>query len=212
MSKKNLTNSTLPTTPKSRPHLPHPRQAGQGSSPIRESGNGAAEATNTRKPGRAGHKRLQCRPQQAKPDDERPLFDERLPGLLLDALRPLGAATASAATGIGYREARQAMTVSEDEKLQLCQALEQVAAKHASFFLEHKSLFEAVVLLSAINAAHLDHVLTIAKQPENSGSGSDSGQPAGHACSRREALVAALLILAPLVIAAVVLIVKGRNN
>ena len=141
-----------------------------------------------------------------------PLFDERLPGLLLDSLAPVEAAIVSAATGIGYREARQAAKIGEDEKLQFSDALAQLAAKHASFVVAHEPLFEFVAVFSAVHAAHVDHLFTIARNSEAPGAEAEPPQPGGQACSKREALVAALVVLAPLVIAAIVLIWKGRNN
>lgn len=147
------------------------------------------------------------KPSQCLPD-ERPMLDERLPGLLLDALTPVAAAIASAATGMDYREARQAMAMGAEEKLQLSQALEQVAAKHATFVLAHGPLVEFAAVFSAVNAAHADHLLSLAKQTE--GLDTETGSP--QACSKREAILVALLVLAPFVIAAIVLIVKGRKQ
>lgn len=144
--------------------------------------------------------------------DARPLLDERLASLLLDSLAPVEAAIVSAATGIGYREARQTVTVGEDEKLQFSHVLAQFAAKHANFVTAHKPLFEFVAVFSAVNAAHLDYVFTMAKHSEGSGVEAEPPRPTAHACSKREALVAALVVLAPLVVAAIVLIVKGRNK
>ena len=144
--------------------------------------------------------------------DARPLLDERLPGLLLDSFAPVEAAIVSAATGIGYGEARQAVTIGEDEKLQFSHALAQLASKHASFVAAHEPLFEFVAVFSAVNAAHVDHAFTLAKNSEGAGVEAEPPQPTDQACSKREALVAALVVLAPLVIAVIALIVKGRNN
>jgi len=141
-----------------------------------------------------------------------PLLDERLPGLVLDSLVPVEAAIVSAATGIGYREARQAVMIGADEKLHLSFALEQFAAKHSSFVRAHEPLFEFVTVFSAVNAAHVDHVFTLAKNSECSDARAETAPPTSDACSKREALVAALVVLAPLVIAVIALIVKGRNN
>lgn len=126
------------------------------------------------------------------------VLDERIPGLLFDSLASVQAAILSATGGVPYRTLRQASVIGEQEKDELTRAAQAVAAKHPAFFLKHKQLFELTAALAAINTAHADRLL--------------SSAPSGdHGCSKGEALFASLFILAPLVIVAIVLIVKRKE-
>jgi hypothetical protein len=132
------------------------------------------------------------------PLGQHPILDERITGVLFDSLASVQAAILSATGGLPYGAVRQAMAIGEQEKVELTRAAQAVAAKHPAFFLKHKQLFEFTAALTAINAAHVDHLLSFALS-------GDRG------CSTREALFAALSILAPLVIVAIVLIVKRKE-
>ena len=126
------------------------------------------------------------------------VLDERIPGLICDSLASVEAAILSATEGLPYGAVRQAMAIGEQERVELTRAAQAVATKHSAFFLKHKQLFEFTAALTAINAAHVDHLLSFA--PPNDGG-----------CTKGEALFASLAILAPLVIVAIVLIVKRKE-
>ncbi len=147
--------------------------------------------------------------QRSGPQPEEPsLLDERVLGLLFDSLTTVQAAVVSATEGMPYRTLRQAMALGEQEKHELTRATQAAVAKHPAFFLKHKNALEFATVFTAINAAHMDHLLSLV------GQGDDSTAPAAaetlgeHVCSPREAVAIALVVLAPLGICALVLLIQ----
>ncbi len=125
-----------------------------------------------------------------------PVLDERLPGLLLDALAPIEAAIASAMTGAPYTIVRGAMDLGEDHRSKLLHAAQAAVAAHSDGFAEHRSAIEFVLGLTAINAGQMDTLLTLL-DAEQVG----AGQPA-KPCSTRDAAVIGLIVLAPVLLLA----------
>lgn len=128
-----------------------------------------------------------------QPADNRAL-DDRLPGLLLDALAPIEAVIGSAVTGLPYSALRTAAAVDEDGRRELLRAAQVAAAAHQDFLAERRSEVEFLVPLMAITAAQVDQLFTLL-DAERTG----SGQPP-QACSPREALLVGLIVLAPVLL------------
>jgi hypothetical protein len=140
--------------------------------------------------------------------EDRPVLDERVPGLLFDSLTTAQAALVSASKEMPYTALRQAMAISEPEKRELTIAAQTAAGKYPDFFSQHKDGIEFGVAFMAINAAKIDQLLSLIDQSDNSPIPADSGPFGEHVCSAREALGIALIILAPLWLLALVLIVE----
>jgi hypothetical protein len=141
------------------------------------------------------------------------ILDERIPGLLFESLASVQAAAVSASQGIPYRALRRAMALESNEKSELTHAAQAVAAKHPAFFSQHKDALEFVAVLMAINAAQMEHLLSLMDQFDGSPAPSAPGPMGNHICSVREALGIALIVLAPLGLLALVLLVQHlRRN
>ena len=140
--------------------------------------------------------------------EERPVLDERVPGLIFDSLATVQAAIVSASKEMPYRALRQAMALGEQEKHELTSAAQAVAAQYPAFFSQHKDGLEFVAGLMAINAAKIDHLLSLIDQSDGSPVRAESGPSGEHVCSARVALGIALIVLAPLGLLAVVLIAE----
>ena len=125
-----------------------------------------------------------------------PQLDDRLPGLLLDALAPIEAAIASAGTGVPYAAMRSAMEVDEIGRRKVLSATKAVIAEHPQFFAEHHSAFEFIVPFMAITAAQVDQLLkhTAAQHAES--------EKASQPCSWREAVIISALVLGPVLLLA----------
>jgi len=131
---------------------------------------------------------------QTAPQHQRPALDERVTGLLLDSLASVQAALASAATGAPYTNMRKAVAFAEDEKREVTSAALAVAAEHPLFFSQHKEVLEFAVVWAAMYAVRVDHLFALSDvQPE-------TGARNERACTGREAVFFALVILAPLLI------------
>lgn len=124
-----------------------------------------------------------------------PFCDERLPGLLLDALAPVQAAMASATTGAPYTAVRAAMDVDNRRRDEFSRAV-QVAAARSDWFAEHRDGIEVIVGIMAISAARVDMLLQFA-DAERAGVGLEP-EP----CSTRDAVVIGLIVLTPVLLAA----------
>jgi hypothetical protein len=134
------------------------------------------------------------------------VLDYRLPGLFLDALAPVEAAIASAATGVPYVAMRSAMCVDQDHRREVLRAAQAVAAKHPDFFAEHGSELEFFVPLMAVSAAQMEHLLMLV-DTEQAG----SERPV-KPCSAAEALVIGFIVLAPLALLTLILVLKWRKK
>jgi hypothetical protein len=137
----------------------------------------------------------------------RPVLDERLPGLLFEALATVQAVFASANTEGPYTEVRQAIALNEEEKCELACAVQAAAAKHSEFFTQHREVIEVATIWTAIHAQKVNAVYATFDAMQ-----AESGQAGGKVCSTREALVDALIILAPLVLLAFVVILQRRSK
>jgi hypothetical protein len=140
--------------------------------------------------------------------EERPSLDGRIPGLLFDSLASVQAAIVSASKGVPYRTFRQAMALDQQEKHELTSAAQAVAVKHPAFFAQHKDALEFATVLTAINAAHMDHLFSLLGQSDDSPAQAEPIPPVEHVCSAREALGMALIVLAPLGLFALVLLIQ----
>ncbi len=167
--------------------------------------------TQSPKSARASGKQYGSKRSHPQPE-ERPILDERVPGLLFDSLASVQAAIVSASKELPYRALRQAMAIGEQEKRELTRAAQAVAAKHAAFLSQHKDALEFVVGLTAINAAQMDQLLLLIDQSDGSPGPAESCPSGEHVCSAREALAIAVIVLAPLALLALILILKGRNK
>ena len=123
----------------------------------------------------------------------RPVLDERLPGLWLDAWTPIVAASASAATGAPYTAMRAAMNSDEDYRDEFARAAQRAAA-HSPWFAMHRDEIELALGLTAITAAHFDTMLTLA-DAECVGAGLEP-----KSCSKHDAWVVGLIVLAPVLL------------
>src|SRR5207253_5888040 len=65
-------------------------------------------------------------------------------------------------------------------------------------FSKHRDALEFVTVLTAINAAQMDHMLSLIDQSDGPPAPAESGPSGEHVCSAREALVIAFIVLAPL--------------
>jgi hypothetical protein len=147
--------------------------------------------------------------QRSHPQPEaRPILDERVLGLLFDSLTSVQAAIVSATEGMPYGGLRQAMALGEQEKRELTRATQAVVAKHPAFFLKHKSALEFATVLTAINAAHMDHLLLLIDQVDGLPAPAAAEMLGQHVCSASEALAIALIVLAPSGIFALVLFIQ----
>ena len=126
----------------------------------------------------------------------RPQFNDRLHGLLLDALAPIEAAIGSAVTGLPYSALRTVTAFDEDGRRELLRAAQAAAAAHPDLLAEHRSAIEFLVSLMAITAAQVDQLFALV-DAERAG----SGHPP-QACLPREALMIGLIVLAPVVLLA----------
>jgi hypothetical protein len=140
--------------------------------------------------------------------EERPILDERVPGLLFDSLATVQAALVSASKEMPYVALRQAMALGEQEKRELTSAAQAVAAKYPTFFSQHKDGLEFVAALMAINAAKIDQLLTLIDQLNGPLLAAEPGPSEGQVCSARAALGIAVIVLAPPWLLAVVLILE----
>jgi hypothetical protein len=131
--------------------------------------------------------------------ERRPLLDDRVPAMLIDAISSVNAAIGSASVRVPYSEARQAMALNEQEKHKLTRAIQGVAEKHPPFFAQNKEAIEFCVAWAAVQAAHIDNFLTLT---DNTNAVQEPG------CSSREALLGVLLVLGPLLIFAGISIVQ----
>ena len=125
--------------------------------------------------------------------EERPVLDERLPGLWLDAFTPIVAVSASAATGAPYTAIRAAMNSDEDRRDEFTRAAQQAAAS-SPWFAAHRDEIELAIALTAITAAHLDRMLTLA-DAEQVGAGLEPDS-----CSKHDAWLVGLIVLAPVLL------------
>jgi hypothetical protein len=127
-------------------------------------------------------------------------FDDRVPSLLFDSLACVQAAILSTSSKLPYRDLRQVLLCSEGEKCELTSAALTVAAKHPAFFSQHKQFLEFAVAWARVNSPKVDQLYSLAEECDEK------------VCSAREALGAALLVLAPLAVFALVLIMKSRRE
>ena len=147
--------------------------------------------------------------QRSRPQPEaRPILDEGVLGLLFDSLTSVQAAVVSATEGMPYRTLRQAMALGEQEKHELTRATQAVVAKHPAFFLEHKNALEFATVFMAINAAHMDHLLSLISQSDGAPTPAAAETLGQHVCSASEAVAVALIVLAPLGVFALVLLIQ----
>ncbi len=147
--------------------------------------------------------------QRSHPQPEaRPILDERVLGLLFDSLTSVQAAVVSATEGMPYRTLRQGIALGEQEKHELTRATQAVVAKHPTFFLEHKNALEFATVFTAINTAHMDHLLSLVGQADGSPAPVAAETLEGHVCSASEAVAVALIVLAPLGVLALVLLIQ----
>lgn len=137
----------------------------------------------------------------SQPRQEQIVLDERVPGLLLDAISSVNAATASAIMGLPYSEARQAAAPNEEEKRELTCAVREVAEKHPEFFKQNKVAIEFGVAWAAVHAKHFDNLLTRC---------SDTLEES--ACLPLQVLVLVAVVLAPLLILVVVAIAQDARR
>ncbi len=144
---------------------------------------------------------------RAQPE-ERPSFDERIPGLLFDSLASVQAAIMSASKGVPYTTLRQAMALDPQEKHELTSAAQGVAVKHPAFFAQHIDALDLVIVLMAIIAAHMDHLFSFPGQFDGTPAPAEPAPPGEHVCSAREALAMALIVLAPFGLLALVLLIQ----
>lgn len=87
-------------------------------------------------------------------------------------------------------------------------AAQAVAVKHPAFFAQHKDALEFATVLTAINAAHVDHLFSLLGQSDDSPAQAKPVPPVEQVCSAREALGMALIVLAPLGLFALVLLIQ----
>ncbi len=167
--------------------------------------------TQSPKSARASGKQYGSKRSHPQPE-ERPILDERVPGLLFESLATVQAAIVSASEKVPYRVLRQTMAIGETEKCELARAAQAVAAKHAAFLSQHKDALEFVVGFMAVNAAQMDHLLSLVDQLDGSSAHAESGPSVEHVCSAREALAVAGIVLAPLALLALILILKWRKK
>ena len=167
--------------------------------------------TQRTKSAHAGGKQYGSERSHPQPE-ERPILDECVPGLLFDSLASVQAAIVSASKKVPHRTLRQAMAIDEQEKRELTRAAQAVAAKHAAFFSKHRDALEFVTVLTAINAAQMDHMLSLIDQSDGPPAPAESGPSGEHVCSAREALVIAFIVLAPLALLALILILERRRK
>jgi|HubBroStandDraft_6_1064221.scaffolds.fasta_scaffold260399_2 hypothetical protein len=140
--------------------------------------------------------------------EERPILDERVPGLIFDSLATVQAALVSASKEMPYGALRQAMALGEQEKRELTSAAHAVAAKYPAFFSKHKDGLEFVAALMAINAAKIDQLFSLIDHLNGPLLAAEPSASEGHVCSAPAALGIALIVLAPLWLLAVVLILE----
>lgn len=141
-----------------------------------------------------------------KPQLQRPVLDERVPGLLLDSLASVQAALASACTAVPYSDIRNALAVTDDEKRELTSMALSIAAEHPAFFSQHRDVLEFAVVWAGMHAVRVDHLFALGdEQPE-------TGARNERACTGREAVFFALVILAPLLIFVFVQALKFRRG
>jgi hypothetical protein len=95
-----------------------------------------------------------------------PVLDERLCALAVDSLTCVQAVLASSLTGLPCGTLRKAMHFTNAEKIELAEALQKIAVKHATFCAEHKDTIELGMALTAMQAAQFDHVLLLTADKE----------------------------------------------
>lgn len=179
--------------------------------PAQEALGAMRNKTRRTKSARFGDKRSRPQPSRAQ-FEERPILDERVPGLIFDSLATVQAAIISASKEIPYRALRQAVAIAEQEKHELTSAAQAVAAKHSAFFSQHRDALELVASLMAINAAQMDHLLSLIDQSDGLPAPAELGPSEEHVCPAREALGIAVVVLAPLALLALILILKRRKK
>jgi hypothetical protein len=171
----------------------------------------ASKEAGRTKPAQARGRQDGC--ERFRPQTQRSILDERIPGLLSDSLTSVQAAIMSASEGLPYRTVRQAMALGQEEKNELTSAVQAVVAKYPAFFAPHKDAFEFATVLTAINAAHMDHLFLLLGQSDTPPGPAEPDPPAEHVCSTREALGMALIVLAPLGLLILVLLIQHwRKN
>ncbi len=182
--------------------------------PVRAQGTRAPIHKKTGRTNPASPRRKLDGSERPRPQpEERPVLDERVPGLLFDSLASVQAAIISATKGLPYGAVRQAMALDPQEKHELTSAAQAVAAKHPAFFAEHKDAIEFVAVLMAFKAVQMDHLLSLLGQSDRSPVPAESGPSGEHVCSAREALAIAFIVLAPLGLLALVLLIQHwRRN
>ena len=121
-------------------------------------------------------------------------LDNRLSGLVLDMLAPVEAAAISAAAGVPYTTARAAVSVSDEQRAEFARAAEAAAAAHADWFTRNRAGVEFITGLMAITAAQVDGLLTLGDAAQ-AGAGQEPAP-----CSKRDALVIGLIVLAPMLL------------
>jgi hypothetical protein len=131
--------------------------------------------------------------------EKNPVLDERVPTLLIGAIRSVTAAIASANMKLTYREAHQAMAVNFEEKRELTNAIQEIVDKHPAFFTENKAAIEFGIDWAGLHGAKFDIIFAITD---------DANTVERAALSPGEALFVALLVFAPLAIFAVVSLVQ----
>lgn len=136
------------------------------------------------------------------------IFDECLCGLLFDALSSVETAILSATERAPYASFRQLLAFGEEERGELTKATQAVVAKHAVFFSKHKNAVEFALVLTALGAAKVDHLLSAMDPCEGPSPGAQEHAFGGHVCSPREALSIALIVLAPLGILGLALLIQ----
>jgi len=130
-----------------------------------------------------------------------PVLDERVTTLVLDVISSLGAAIASASTRMPYAEARQALASNQDEKYEFTRAVMEVVEKHHAFFEHNRGVIELSVVWASVHASHYDNLFAgVDRTTED------------RACSPREALFFAAVVLAPLLILAVISILQNTRR
>lgn len=139
-------------------------------------------------------------------DRHRCILDDRLPGLLLDALTPVETAVLSAVSGVPYCTIRTIVNVDEIRKREICAAVQAVVTKHREVFAEYHGVLEFIVPFMAVTASQADCFLILADASRNESA--MSAEP----CSPRKALIIALIVLGPLALFGLVLFSKWRNR
>lgn len=143
-----------------------------------------------------------------RPSNADSAINESLCGLLFDSLASVETAILSATEKVPYTALRQLMALGAEERRELMGATHAVVAKHAAFFVQHKNAVELALVLTALGAAKVDHLLSVVGPSESPSPAAQEGVTGVHVCSLREALGIALIVFAPLGILALVWLVQ----